>query len=280
MIYLIMIDLKLPVTWREIHRNWVPGGLKDDLRLSQSFGPRNQPNHHNCPGVPPISDKPFRLPKSSLNPREHIAPCPHSCQNKMSSSILIPARGGTAVHVKAGQTIKVINTHGDQVVDTWAFSTADPKEFMSMEHTRPTILRITPKVGDSMLTNKRRPILTILEDTSGGVHDTVIAACDRYRYELLGCEGYHDNCTDNLYKGMKDLGLEPPEVPSPLNLFMNIPVKPDRSLSFDPPVSTPGSYVLFRAEMDLVVAFSACPQDVLPINGVGHLPTEAHFLVK
>jgi uncharacterized protein YcgI (DUF1989 family) len=198
----------------------------------------------------------------------------------MSTVSTIPARSGAAAHVKAGQTIKIINTHGDQVVDTWAFSTANLKEFMSMEHTRPHILRITPKVGDSMLTNQRRPILTILEDTSGGVHDTVIAACDKYRYKFLGVEQYHDNCTDNLYAGMKELGLEPPEVPSPLNLFMNIPVKEDHSLSFDPPVSSPGSYVVFEAEMDLVIAFSACPQDILPINGVGHLPTEAHFLVQ
>jgi uncharacterized protein YcgI (DUF1989 family) len=61
---------------------------------------------------------------------------------------------------------------------------------------------------------------------------------------------------------------------------MNIPVKPDRSLSFEAPVSTPGSYVALRAEMDLVIAFSACPQDILPINGVGHMPTEAHFTVE
>ena len=198
----------------------------------------------------------------------------------MSKPSLIPARAGAAAYVKAGQTIKVINTHGDQVVDTWAFNTANLKEFMSMEHTRPQTLRITPKVGDEMLTNQRRPILTLLEDTSGGVHDTQIAACDIYRYQRLGVEEYHDNCTDNLYAGMKTLGLEPPEVPSPLNLFMNIPVKEDHSLSFDPPVSAPGGYVLFKAEMDLVIAFSACPQDILPINGVGHLPTEAHFLVQ
>jgi hypothetical protein len=79
---------------------------------------------------------------------------------------------------------------------------------------------------------------------------------------------------------MESLGLQAPEVPSPLNLFMNITVKEDHSLSFDPPVSTPGSYVLFKAEMDLVIAFSCCPQDILPINGVGHLPTEAHFLIE
>ncbi len=195
----------------------------------------------------------------------------------MSDLVTIPARRGKAALVKRGQVVKVINTHGDQVVDTWAFNADDLKEFMSMEHTRPHILKLIPGVGDAMLTNKRRPILTFLEDTSGGIHDTIICACDRYRYKFLGVDGYHDNCTDNLHAAMQQIGLEAPETPSPLNLFMNIPVHADGSLSFEPPVSTPGSYVALRAEMDLVIAFSACPQDILPINGVGHLPTEAHF---
>lgn len=197
-----------------------------------------------------------------------------------SGPVTIPARRGKAVLVKQGQVVKVINTHGDQVVDTWAFNADDLKEFMSMEHTRPHILKIIPAVGDVMLTNKRRPILTFVADTSGGIHDTIISACDRYRYKFLGVEGYHDNCTDNLHAAMQEIGLEAPETPSPLNLFMNIPVHADGSLSFEPPVSTPGSSVTLRAEMDLVIAFSACPQDILPINGVGHLPTEAHFTVE
>ena len=197
-----------------------------------------------------------------------------------SNPVTIPARRGKAALVKQGQVVKVINTHGDQVVDTWAFNADDLKEFMSMEHTRPHILKIIPAVGDVMLTNKRRPILTFVADTSGGIHDTIISACDRYRYKFLGVEGYHDNCTDNLHAAMQEIGLEAPETPSPLNLFMNIPVHADGSLSFEPPVSTPGSSVTLRAEMDLVIAFSACPQDILPINGVGHLPTEAHFTVE
>ena len=193
--------------------------------------------------------------------------------------LTIPTRKGTAAYAKKGQTIKCINTHGEQVVDTWAFNRIDLDEFMSMEHSRPQLLHIIPKVGDSLLTNKRRPILTIVEDTSGGIHDTLMAACDRYRYELLGVSGHHDNCTDNLAAAMARLGLKAPETPSPLNLFMNIPVHPDGSVSFDPPVSTPGSYVSMRAEMDLVIAFSACPQDLLPVNGKACRPTEAHFQV-
>ena len=191
----------------------------------------------------------------------------------------IPARQGKATRLRKGQKIKVINTRGQQVIDAWAFCAEDLREFMSMEHARVAMGRIIPKVGDTLVTNRRRPILTLIEDTSGGIHDTLIAACDRYRYELLGYPGYHANCSDNLAAGLDAIGLTPPETPSPLNLFMNIPVRDDNAIDFLPPVSTPGSYVTLRAEMDCIVAFSACPQDLLPINGLAMQPTEAHFEV-
>lgn len=197
----------------------------------------------------------------------------------MSDPITIPARRGKAAFVRQGQTIKVINTHGHQVVDTWAFLRNDLGEFMSMEHSRATHHHIIPRVGDVLLSNRRRPILTLLEDTAGGIHDTLMAACDRYRYTELGCVEYHDNCTDNLAAAMAELGFTPPETPAPLNLFMNIPWTTMGELSFEPPVSTPGSFVVLRAEIDLIAAFSACPQDILPINGRAGQPVEAHFII-
>lgn len=163
--------------------------------------------------------------------------------------------------------VKVINTYGSQVVDFWAFNSEDLGEFMSMEHTRAALERTIPRVGDGMLTNKRRRILTITEDTSPGIHDTLIASCDVYRYELLGHKGYHDNCTDNLANVLKMLGLERVAHPCPFNIFMNIPVSEDSSLAFKPSLTRPGDAITFRMEMDAVVAFSACPQDIVPING-------------
>ena len=197
----------------------------------------------------------------------------------MSGLVTIPARSGKAAPVARGQKIKVINTHGEQVVDTWAFAQQDLREFMSMEHTRATLTKMRPEVGDALYSNRRRPILTLVEDTSPGVHDTLIAACDDYRYGLLGCTEYHDNCTDNLAAALYRLGLTPPETPSPLNLFMNIPWEADGGLAFAEPVSKKGDYVLFEANLDVIVAFSACPQDILPINGTTHAPTEAHFQI-
>lgn len=192
----------------------------------------------------------------------------------------IPARKGRAAQARKGQIIKVINTHGQQVVDTWAFNAHDTSEFMSMEHSRTMMGKIMAAVGDSFVTNHRRPILTVIEDTTPGIHDTLLAACDRYRYQLLGVEGDHDNCTDNLAAAMKALGATLPETPSPLNLFMNIPVLDGNRVEFRPPVSGPNQYIALRAEMDLIVAFSACPQDKVPVNGAACTPTDAHFTIE
>jgi hypothetical protein len=193
--------------------------------------------------------------------------------------IEIPARKGKAEFVKSGQHIKVINTLGAQVVDTWAFSMYDQREFMSMEHTRSTLTKTMAGVGEHLYTNRRRPILTLVEDTSPGIHDTLMFACDVHRYALLGCAEYHDNCTDNLATAMFALGLSAPQTPCPLNLFMNIPWAAAGTLAYEPPKTKPGDYFTFIACMDLVIVFSACPQDMVPINGENCVPTEAHFQV-
>jgi uncharacterized protein YcgI (DUF1989 family) len=198
----------------------------------------------------------------------------------------IPARSGTAVEVKKGQSIKIINTHGKQVVDTWAFAAAAEarEEYMSMSHSRAATLHICPAVGDRLVSNLRRPMLMLEEDTSPGVHDTLMAACDPARYAGLGVVGHHPNCSDNLHRALSRLGgrRERPVVdshtPDPLNLFMNVPVSPTGGLAFERPASGPGQFVKFRAEMDCVVAMSACPQDLVKVNNM--TPVEAHFVVE
>ncbi len=190
---------------------------------------------------------------------------------------IIPARKGTAARLKKGQAIKIINTHGHQVVDFWAFNAEDLSEFLSMEHLRATLTTIFPKAGHDLPTNIRRPILHFVEDTSPGIHDTLMAACDSYRYHLLGVEGYHDNCTDNLRDAMAELGYDGLETPSPLNLWMNIPVGEHGETSWGEPVSKPGDYVVLRAEMDCIAAMSCCPQDILPVNAGSTV--ECHFQI-
>jgi uncharacterized protein YcgI (DUF1989 family) len=60
-------------------------------------------------------------------------------------------------------------------------------------------------------------------------------------------------------------------------MFMNIPVAPDGTISWRPSIAAPGSHVALRAERDLIVVFSACPQDIVPINGTDCVPKDAHF---
>lgn len=195
----------------------------------------------------------------------------------MAELIEIPKRGSKAARLKKGQALKMINTHGHQVVDTWAFNADDLAEFMSMEHLRAMICTVFPKKGDYLYTNQRRPILLLEEDTSPGIHDTLMASCDVHRYQLLGCTEYHENCTDNLASCMREIGLETPETPAPLNMWMNIPVAADGATSWEAPVSKAGDYVVLRAEMDCIVAMSACPQDIIPVNAGN--PVEAHFQI-
>lgn len=193
---------------------------------------------------------------------------------------IIPATRGKAVQLLAGEAIEVINTHGAQVVDTWAFCAEDLNHFMSMEHTRVENSRLMPAVGQTLFTNRREPILVLEADTSPGIHDTIMAACDRWRYEHLGCTEYHRNCADNMVEALAELGLSFGHIPQPLNLFMNIPVGADMSLTQGVPTTRPGDAVVLRAARDCIVVFSACPQDITPINGVGRKPVEAHYTVR
>src|SRR5438034_10624432 len=125
----------------------------------------------------------------------------------------IPARRGKAAHVRKGQHVRVINTHGTQVVDTWAFNADDVTEWMAMEASRAWFLKLAASVGDSFVTNRRRPILTLVEDTSACAHDTLMAPCDPDRYGLLGVKGYHDNCRDNLHAALAEPGIKLPATP-------------------------------------------------------------------
>ena len=189
----------------------------------------------------------------------------------------IPARQGRAVRVAKGQTIRIANTHGTQVCDLWAFNAGDISEHLSMEHMRAWIDRINPLAGDMLVSNRRRPILNFVRDTSPGVHDSLIAPCDIHRYRNLGIVEYHDSCADNLRLSLKAIGLVSKEVPDSLNLWMNIPFNEKGEIQWLPTVSSPGDVVEFVAEMDCIVVMSACPQDVVAINS--KQPQPLHFEV-
>jgi uncharacterized protein YcgI (DUF1989 family) len=198
---------------------------------------------------------------------------------KMNHSHIIPAGYGYALQLRQGECVKIINISGTQVVDTWAFCAEDLTHVMSMEHSRVQNGTLSAKVGGSYLTDRREPILKVVADTSPGIHDTIMAACDARRYELLGCTAAHRSCAENLKEALAALGISLKDrVPQPLNLFMNIPISPDGELTQGSPLGSPGEYVTLMALRDCVVAMSACPQDITPINGNMPMDVEVVYI--
>lgn len=189
--------------------------------------------------------------------------------SSVARRVVVPAREGRAVEVRAGQRFRIVDLEGQQVGDLFAFTRDDPCEYHSAEHTRGHVSRVFPAVGEQFVTNRRRPILRLVADDSPGHHDMLIAACDPERYRALGVSGWHASCAENLRTALGALGHTPPVVPQPINVFMNIPIADSGALSWLPAATRPGDSVTFQAEIDCVVVVSACPQDIVGINGTG-----------
>ncbi|MEM7221894.1 MAG: urea carboxylase-associated family protein [Pseudomonadota bacterium] len=187
----------------------------------------------------------------------------------------LPAGHGKAFSLTRGQSARIALPEGPQVVDAWAFCKPDLAEFLSAEHTRSCLEKLIPSVGDALYSNRRAPILTITDDTSPGVHDLLLSACDNERYLLLGHEGPHRTCTDNLREALAVLGLAPPKVPSPFNIFENVTIGTDGRLAIAPPVARTGDALTLRAARDLILVLSACPMDIAPTNGPDCRPKPA-----
>ena len=192
---------------------------------------------------------------------------------------ILPAAHGIAVGLRSGQAIRIDNVHGTQVVDTWALSARDPLEYASMEHTRSWNSSIFVEAGAVVVSIRRRPMLTMIADSSPGRHDTQLCPCSSELYSQLGCEEPHRSCTGNFHEALAPLGVKLPFTPASLNLFMNVPIAADGSVTRKPPASRAGDSVTLRAEMDVIVVLSACPQDITPINGADHTPRDIAFAV-
>jgi uncharacterized protein YcgI (DUF1989 family) len=184
---------------------------------------------------------------------------------------------GRALPLRKGEAVRLVNTFGSQVVDTWALAAGDFSHYMSVEHTRRMLFNLFPQQGDTLYSNRREPMLLLEEDSSPGKHDMLFACCDKWLYKHYGSLPGHRNCRDNFIEALFEAGHDALLVPNPLNLWMNIPVSDSEKIGMEPPVSRPGDHVLLRALMDVIVVFSACPMDVTPINGPDRTPKAVHF---
>ena len=185
--------------------------------------------------------------------------------------VVVPGGFGGAWDARAGEFITVIDLEGEQTGDFVAFVTADPDEWLSPVHCREALQNLFVHAGDRLVSNRRRPILEVVNDDVG-VHDATIPACDPTRYAVeFGVPG-HRNCFENLFNAVHGRGVDARRFPEPLNLFQNTPVVGDGRIGLTDPVSRPGERIVLRALVDLFGALSPCPQDIIPGNGLRPSP--------
>lgn len=186
--------------------------------------------------------------------------------------------------VKKGQVFRILDLEGNQAVDTLFYNADDPEERYSAVDTiqRQGALYLT--TGSVLYSSEGNPMLTIIADTCGR-HDTLGGACAtesntvRYALEKRPMHACRDNfmhalahCECATHRAMTKR-----DITANINFFMNVPVTPDGGLSFADGISAPGKYVEMRAEMDVVVLISNCPQLNNPCNAYN--PTPIRLLV-
>lgn len=176
-------------------------------------------------------------------------------------------RPGTAqmIPVKKGQLVQIVDLKGKQVSDFVAFNANDKAEYLSTSVTRGANNNVMLQTGQTLYSNRRNPMFEMVDDTVGR-HDTLFPACDPKRYEALDAPG-HANCRTALAEALEGFGVSYDELPDPINWFMNLAIRQRGELEIREPLSEAGDQVQLVALMDVVIAATACPQDLNPVNG-------------
>lgn len=182
--------------------------------------------------------------------------------------------------VTKGQTLRILDLKGNQAVDTLFYNAQDTAERYSASDTLRAQGNIYLTTGSQLLSNEGNVMLTIVADTCGR-HDTLGGACAsesntvRYALEKRFMHSCRDNYLLALAESDTDMGKR--DLVSNVNFFMNVPVTPDGGLTFEDGISAPGKYVEMRAEMDMYVLISNCPQLNNPCNAYN--PTPAQLII-
>jgi uncharacterized protein len=191
---------------------------------------------------------------------------------------IVAARAPWLHRVKAGETLRVVDLEGNQAVDFLIYATADDAERYSAQDTVAAQANIFLRTGSVLLSNEGRPMMTIM-GTSVEYHDTIGGACSCESNSLR--YGHHTkaqhSCVDNFLEANLRDGRSKRDIVSNINFFMNVPVEPDGALGIVDGISAPGLSVDLRAEMDVTVVVSNCPQINNPCNGFN--PTPVRMIV-
>lgn len=191
----------------------------------------------------------------------------------------VPARAPYSAILKRGQTMRIVDLESQQAVDALFYSAEDKTERYSAQDTLAAQAakggRCDLTTGSVLLSNEGRPMLTIVADTCG-FHDTCAGACScesntvRFGHETR----FMHACRENFISELSKYGMDKRDLVSNMNFFMNVPIRPNGELTVDDGVSEPGGYVDLRAEMDVLVLISNCPQVNNPCNGFKPTPIQ------
>ena len=197
-----------------------------------------------------------------------------------STSTTIPAGEPWMGLIKAGQVMRIVDLEGNQAVDTLFYNAIDSAERYSANDTIRSQGNIYLTAGSKLISNCGNTLMTIVADTCGR-HDTLGGACsaesNSVRYALNKRDMH--SCRDSFLSALASntYGLSKRDLSSNINFFMNVPVTPEGELQFADGISAAGRYVEMRAEMDVVVLISNCPQLNNPCNAYN--PTPVQLLV-
>ena len=171
---------------------------------------------------------------------------------------IIEKQHGVAFKLKKGQLLKVIDPQGEQVSDMLLFNARDVHEKISSGKTLDFEETLLITSGNFLWSNRSHKMMEIVKDTNGR-NDFLLAPCSPETFQIMyNNPHYHPSCFENLYTNLEPFGIGPDDIPTAFNIFMNVQFAPDGKLRVDPPLSKASDYVLFRAEMDLIVGLTAC----------------------
>jgi uncharacterized protein YcgI (DUF1989 family) len=180
----------------------------------------------------------------------------------MTQNYHLEPQTGIGLTVRKGQFLKIIDPKGEQVSDLTAFSLDDKAEWLSSGRTIDYANKIYLTTGNVLYSNRSRPMLTIVEDTVGR-HDFLLTPCSPETFQIIyNNHEYHPSCFENLHTNLAQFGITPDMIPTTLNVFMNVVVQETGELRIDPPPSKAGDYIVFRAEMDLILGITACSAEM------------------
>lgn len=194
---------------------------------------------------------------------------------------IVPAGAPWMKTIRKGQVFRILDLEGNQAVDTLFYNAHDVEERYSAVDTIQRNRNLYLTVGTKLYSTEGNVMLTIVADTCGR-HDTLGGACaqesNTVRYSLD--KRYMHACRDNFMSAIAhdhDHGLSKRDITHNINFFMNVPVTPEGGLTFEDGISAPGKYVEMRAEMDVLILVSNCPQLNNPCNAYN--PTPVRMLV-